>query len=66
MPWIGPRSTPRTGALARTFPAEVDDVCEPWPFESRAVWYGSAAARPGFDRYVARNGAQVPYHNGRP
>ena len=30
-----------------TLPADVLAVWVPWPLESRAVWYGSAAARPG-------------------
>ena len=46
-PLIGPRSTPNTSADSSTLPAAVLPVCVPWPLLSRAVWYGSAAARPG-------------------
>ena len=36
MPLTGPRSTPKTLALATGLPAAVVAVCVPWPSASRA------------------------------
>src|SRR4029453_3215373 len=56
-PWMAGSRPPRIDTFGSMLPPAVEAVWVPWPLESRAVWNGSAAARAGSDRYVARNGA---------
>src|SRR5262245_17043045 len=49
-PWMSPSNAPSTDTFWTMFPPAVDAVCVPWPFESRAVWNGSAAERAGSDK----------------